>query len=171
MSIASNSACGGAPMPSSIFTNPMKRGMLISPSGWWELLSRPYVEPARGASTSTSEVFSASGRGEDPERLGHSSGRHSGGRRIGAVPPANHRFKGVWLRMLARVGVQRRHLPVERLGDVDVAVGPLHAGHPCLGDRPGLEVGELGERERVARVGVDGAQGRLAGGEMVGMAG
>src|SRR3954451_23931477 len=57
MSIASNSACGGAPMPSSIFTNPMKRGMLISPSGWWELLSRTYVEPPRGSSTSTSEVF------------------------------------------------------------------------------------------------------------------
>src|SRR5581483_2685771 len=57
MSIASNSACGGAPMPSSIFTNPMKRGMLINPPGWWELLSRTYVEPRGGTSTSTSEVF------------------------------------------------------------------------------------------------------------------
>src|SRR5690349_8196930 len=55
--MASNMACGGAPRPSSILTNPMKRGMLISPSGWWELLSRTYVEPRRVASTSTSEVL------------------------------------------------------------------------------------------------------------------
>jgi hypothetical protein len=31
--MASNSACGGAPIPSSIRTNPMKRGISISPSG------------------------------------------------------------------------------------------------------------------------------------------
>src|SRR5680860_797287 len=37
--MASNSACGGAPMPSSIFTNPMKRAILISPSGWWGVVS------------------------------------------------------------------------------------------------------------------------------------
>src|SRR6478672_8208996 len=32
--MASISACGGAPEPSSILTNPMKRGMSLVPSGW-----------------------------------------------------------------------------------------------------------------------------------------
>jgi hypothetical protein len=42
-------------MFSSILTNPMKRGMLISPSGCRELLSRTYVEWPPGASTSATK--------------------------------------------------------------------------------------------------------------------
>jgi hypothetical protein len=38
VSIASNSACGGVPTPSSILTKPMKRGIAISPRGCWVLL-------------------------------------------------------------------------------------------------------------------------------------
>src|SRR3954447_20919567 len=38
VSMASNSACGGVPTPSSILTNPMKRGILITPTGCWGLL-------------------------------------------------------------------------------------------------------------------------------------
>src|SRR5262245_32134838 len=57
-SIASNSACGGVPTPSSILTNPMKRGILTTPTGCWGVASRTYVERMRGPSTSTSEVSS-----------------------------------------------------------------------------------------------------------------
>src|SRR3954453_16846089 len=38
-SIASNSACGGVPTPSSILTNPMKRGILTTPTGCWGCFS------------------------------------------------------------------------------------------------------------------------------------
>ncbi|MDX6263313.1 MAG: hypothetical protein QOH84_5001, partial [Kribbellaceae bacterium] len=56
-SIASNSACGGVPTPSSIHTNPMNRGILITPVSCWSVASRTYVERLRGFSTSTIEVF------------------------------------------------------------------------------------------------------------------
>src|SRR5829696_1155282 len=45
-------------MFSSILTNPMKRGIVITPGGWWWAGSRPYVERRVGASTSTLKVFS-----------------------------------------------------------------------------------------------------------------
>src|SRR5215203_3625248 len=40
-SIASNSDCGGVPTPSSILTNPMKRGISITPNLGWLLLLEP----------------------------------------------------------------------------------------------------------------------------------
>src|SRR5688572_26747841 len=55
-SIASNSACGGVPRPSSILTKPMKRGISITPTRRWGAASRTYVERWPDPSTSTPEV-------------------------------------------------------------------------------------------------------------------
>src|SRR3954452_17281748 len=57
-SIASNSDCGGVPTPSFILTNPMKRGILITPVGCWRPASHTYVERPPGSSTSTLDAIS-----------------------------------------------------------------------------------------------------------------
>src|SRR4051794_14003416 len=79
-------------MPSSIFTNPMKRGMLISPPGWWELLSRTYVEPPGGTSTSPSKVFQTDG--EVPLANGEPVDAHRAHRVCGCL--STHADGGSW---------------------------------------------------------------------------
>ncbi len=68
----------------------------------------------------------------------------------------------------------RRDFAVEGGGDVDVVVDLAGRAveQPRLGHRPGAEArgGQVGQCERVARVGVDGGQRGGAGGEVVGVA-
>ena len=68
---------------------------------------------------------------------------------------------------------QRVELALERVGDVDEDVGRVRGGEVDLADRPGLEalLEQLGVGERVAGVRVHRGHGRLARGEVVGMAG
>ena len=84
---------------------------------------------------------------------------------------------GVRVGHLALVAHEGGHLALHGRGRLhgDAGLRPATAGahDPQLRDAPGLEpfVEQLGVRERVAGVGVHRAHGRLAGGQVVGMAG
>src|ERR1700722_16258271 len=84
-SIASNSACGGVPTPSSILTNPMNRGISIPPlvCGWWT--SRRYVEREWHLSTSIAEFLGIHST-STAERLCRTPDRPAGGGRRGSLP-------------------------------------------------------------------------------------
>src|SRR4051794_34503537 len=57
-SIASNSACGGVPTPSSILTNPMNRGMSITPLRWRDVASARTSDGCSALRHRSSKFFS-----------------------------------------------------------------------------------------------------------------
>ena len=122
------------------------------------------------------------GHGRAPARQGVATTRNDSARRPSARPapapaPATHGPDAVVeplaLADLAPVAAQGGDLAVEGVGDVDGPVGAGRRHHPDLGHGVGLEtlLEELGVGEGVAGVGIGGAHGRLAGRQVVGMAG
>ena len=94
--------------------------------------------------------------------------------RVGRVPAPDALVEPVGVGDLADVAPQRLELALERVGDVDERRRCRRPSARYISaDRPRLEalVEQLGVGERVPGVGVHRGHGRLAGGEVVGMAG
>src|SRR5947209_344059 len=94
----------------------------------------------RRVSSHSTWTGTASGGGEDPEAFGEPTGGHAGSDCVCAVPTAHHGLERVGVRVLAGMGMQRGHLALPHVGDVDVAVEPLHPADPGLRYRPLLEI-------------------------------
>src|SRR5215469_3548224 len=121
------------------------------------LLSRPQLESA-GL--------------QDLEDLGYPAFRQPTLRCHLAEPDAQPLFQPVRVADLASVAAQRCDLAAKGLGDVDIIRGRRSARDPDLADGPWLELlfrQQLREREHVARIRVDGVQGRGADSPVVGV--
>jgi hypothetical protein len=110
------------------------------------------------------------------ERLGEPALGQAVGARRPAHPAADEVLQLSLGQMtdLGDVFAQGRPPAVDHVGDADGVIGSRAAAQPHLRDRPRRQVlgGEqLGEGEGVAGVRVDRAQGRLADGHVVGVAG
>src|SRR6266702_1057276 len=102
---------------------------------------------------------------DDLEPLGQVTLRQPAMRRRPGQALAQEVLEAVPLPNLAHVGAQRRDLLRERLRHVHIVCGRYGAADPDLRHDPGLQalVGQqLGKRERVACIRVDGVQGRGA---------
>src|SRR5262249_32195031 len=121
-------------------------------------------EAPRVARAPWPETASGSADVDDGECLGQTPVRQAQRLRDQAGPLAQHRLEPGQVSDLRGVRPERRELARERVRDVDGVVGIRAADIPHLAHRPRLEAvvaEQLRERERIARVRVHRAGGRL----------
>src|SRR5580693_6290773 len=133
---------------------------------------RPYRRNHTAQAVSRTEPH-RSGGVQDLESLGQAAVRQAGLARRAGQPLPQASLQVHHLAGLALMGAQGRDLARERVGHVHVMIGCPAAGDPDLTDGPrgeGLTLAEFGERERVARIRVDGVQSGGADRAVVGVA-
>ena len=109
---------------------------------------------------------------DDVETFGRRTLGQPGLLGVRSEPLAHTLLERIGVAVLTDVAPQGTDLALDLLGDIDRTVGVVVVHDPDLVDRPGFETRdqELGERERVAGIGVDRRPHALTSGDMVGVA-